>query len=146
MPFTPRVSTTVRHEKLYFLFWKSPEINFITDANKELVLHSGGIEQIIALLDETESTNVPNVLLSCVLSCLSALADGNRKSNGSILRLRINTTRVVAEIQKYIYEKNVLHLLGAQLLKDDASLVGHATRCLMDLLKNNGKSLYNVVS
>jgi hypothetical protein len=83
------------------------------------VLRSGGIEQIIALLDENESTNVPNVLLSCVLSCLSALADGN------------------PEIQKYIYEKNVLHLLGAQLQKDDASLLGHATRCLMDLLKNN---------
>ncbi len=52
---------------------------FTSDTNKELVLHSGGIEQIIALLDENESTNVPNVLLSCVLSCLSALADGNRK-------------------------------------------------------------------
>lgn len=92
---------------------------FNNNTNKELVLRSGGIEQIIALLDENESTNVPNVLLSCVLSCLSALADGN------------------PEIQKYIYEKNVLHLLGAQLQKDDASLLGHATRCLMDLLKNN---------
>lgn len=50
-----------------------------------------------------------------------------------------------AEIQKYIYEKNVLHLLGAQLQKDDASLLGHATRCLMDLLKNNGTVSYNTV-
>lgn len=107
-------------------------------------MRSGGIEQIIALLDENESTNVPNVLLSCVLSCLSALADGNRKSVHSIIRRYINMVRI-AEIQKYIYEKNVLHLLGAQLQKDDASLLGHATRCLMDLLKNNGTVSYNTV-